>query len=333
MPPDRRRSRALQLALGVTVSVLLIWLAFRKTDFDVMWTRVRTIHTLPMLGAIVIATLAFPLRVPRWRQLLRAPDGSALPARALWDAIAIGFAANNVIPLRTGEVLRAAAISRLTPVSFAAAASSIAVERVLDALTVITLLGIGLVSGGLATSGGIATTAQRLGALCLVALALAIVAAWQRDTALRLFERMLPTGPFATKLVAFVDNVLRGLSAMRDPRRALPVIAWSFVIWLFTAAAFFLAFKAFDFPLPYSAALVLQGILMIGIAAPSAPSAAGAFEAAAVIALTLYGIDNNGSAAYGVTYHVTTWLPITALGAASAWRNRVAMRRATAPLP
>ena len=67
---------------------------------------------------------------------------------------------------------------------------------------------------------------------------------------------------------------------------------------------------------------------MIGIAAPSAPSAAGAFEVAAVIALALYGIDNDASGAYGLTYHVLTWFPITALGAYSAWRTRIAMRGA-----
>ena len=35
-------------------------------------------------------------------------------------------------------------------------------------------------------------------------------------------ERLLPTGPIAKKIVSFVDNVLRGLSAMRDPRLGQP---------------------------------------------------------------------------------------------------------------
>ena len=314
------------------MSALLVWLAFRHTDFAALWSHVRSVDVLPLLLAIALATIPFPLRVPRWQLLLRADDGAALPARPLWQAIAIGFAANNVLPLRAGEVLRVGAASRLTRISFASVLSSVAVERVVDALTVIALLGLGLMTAhlpaGVRVGNGppIGTLAARTGVVCLAALALAILAAWRRTTALAIFEKLLPPGPLATRIVAFADNVLRGLGAMRDPRRALPVILWSLVIWIVNASAFFFVFKAFHFMVPFSGALILQGALMIGIAVPSTPGYVGVFETVIPGALFLYGIDKDAALACAVVYHVTTFIPITFLGALSAIRTGTHLR-------
>jgi glycosyltransferase 2 family protein len=316
--PDRRGARALQLAVGFAISGALVWFAFRTTPFAAVWTTIKTAHVVPMLVAVVLSTLPFVLRVPRWQLLLRRDDGTAIPARSLWQAVSIGFAANNVLPFRAGEVLRVAAISRLAPVSFAAALSSVAVERVLDALVVVTLLGVGLVGGQLPAGNGMASKAEWIGVICLAAMVVALVAAWRRETALRIFERLLPSGPIAKKIVGFVDNVLRGLSAMRDPRRAAPIILWSVVVWLVNASAFYVAFLAFDFQVPFTGALILQGALMIGIAVPSTPGYVMVFETAIYGVLLLYGIDKDHGLAYGLLYHIATFVPITVMGALSA---------------
>jgi len=317
-PPERGGARALKLVIGFAISAALVWYAFRNTPFADVWAPIKAAHVVTMIVAVFFATLPFVLRVPRWQLLLHRDDGTTIPRRSLWQAISIGFAANNVLPFRAGEVLRVAAISRLAPVSFAAALSSVAVERVLDALVVVTLLGIGLVGGQLPASNGMASKAELIGLVCLAAMAAAIIAAWRRELALRLLERVLPAGRITTHLLAFVDNVLRGLGAMRDPRRAAPIILWSVVIWVVNASAFYIAFMAFDFHLPFTAALILQGALMIGIAVPSTPGYVMVFETAIYGVLLLYGIDKDHGLAYGLLYHVATFIPITVMGALNA---------------
>lgn len=331
-PPERRSARALQISVGLIISAALIWFSFHNYRFADIWEDVRRVHLLPLLGCVTLATIPFVLRVPRWRVLLRHNDGSALPSPALWNAIAIGFAANNVLPLRAGEVLRVGAISRLGRVSFASALSSVAIERVLDALTVVALLGIGLVTShlpaGVRIGNGppIATVAKTTGLLCLVVLFIAILAAWQRALALRAFEGILPSGPVGQRLVTFADNVLRGLGAMRDPQRAIPIIAWSLVVWLVNASAFYLLFAAFQIDVPFSGALILQGALMFAIAVPSSPGFVGIFEGVIPLALSLYGVDQRLALAAAVTYHVSTFIPITFLGALSAVRTGVHLK-------
>lgn len=287
---------------------------------------------LPMLLAVVVSTLPFPLRIPRWKLLLRHDDDSALPSASLWHAIAIGFAANNTLPFRAGEVLRVAAVSRLGKVSFATALSSLAVERVLDALTVVAMLGIGLVLANFPASAGApdASTASKVGIICIVALLVAIIAAWKKDLALSLVRRVVGHGTIGEKIHHFADRLLAGLNALRDPRRAVPVIAWTVVIWLANAAAFYFAFSAFDINVPFSGALVLQGLLMIGIAMPQGPGYPGGFEAPIVLVLGFYSVDPNLALAYAISYHILTFIPITLLGAWSAVRSGVTLKSAKA---
>ncbi len=326
-----RLVRASQLLLGLVIAASLVWLVFRHEDFGSVWQSITTVRVLPLVGAVALATLPFALRVPRWRLLLGRRGDATLPDSSLWHAIAIGFTANNVLPARAGELLRVVAVHRLARVPIATGLSSVAVERVLDALVALGLFGIGLMAAHLpsaVTIGGkpVAALATRLGLICLVALALAVLAARHREATVALLARLLPHRPFSEHVVAFADRVLVGLGAFRDPRHAAPVLAWSLAIWVVNAAAFYVAFFAFGFQLPFTAALVVQGLLLVAIAAPQLPGYVGTFEATIAGALYLYGVDRNAALAYAVVYHVTTFIPITTLGAWSAVRTGVGLR-------
>ncbi len=330
---ERRGARALQIGLGLAVSVGMVWWAFHNYRLIDIWQQMLTAHPLPLLVAVVLATLPFALRVPRWQLLLRQDDGGKVAPLPMWRAISIGFAANNVLPLRAGEVLRVMAITRLAPVSFGSALSSLAIERVLDALMMILLLGAALVVSHFPpdlTLGGtipIRVFAARIGAACLAALAAAIVAAWQRERTLRFVRWILPHNRFGYVLHAFAERVLLGLDALRDFRRAAPVIAWTLVIWLVNAAAFYAVFRAFDFEVGFMGALILQGVLMIGIAIPQGPGFVGTFQLAFAATLgPLFAIPGGRAVACGTIYQIATFLPIVLMGVYSAAKSGVHLR-------
>ena len=323
------RGRVWQILAGVVVSAALLFISLRGLHLREVWGHVLAARPGPLVACVAMATSTFVLRIFRWQVLLRAEDGRRLPATSLWHAIAMGFMANNILPLRVGEVVRTYAASQLTGTRFTAVLASIGVERLFDAVTVIALLFVGLVTTSLPPAamagfnvGRLVTAASLIAALGLIAAGLVLAFPLLAE---RLVRALIPSERFANRLIGMIEGVRLGLGVLRSPARVLAVVAWSFAVWGMSVLSFYSAFAAFGIKVDLAGALVMQGIIMFGIALPSTPGYVGAFELPIIAVLALHGVDKGLAAAYALTYHVTTFLPITLLGAWSVARTNLAL--------
>ncbi|MGH7629975.1 MAG: lysylphosphatidylglycerol synthase transmembrane domain-containing protein [Gemmatimonadales bacterium] len=323
-----RRSRLWTSLLGIAISAGLLALILRQVDLDDVRRHLASARPLPLVAAVVVATITFPIRAIRWRYLLRRPDGEPMPFGPLWHATAMGFMANNVLPLRAGEIVRPFAVARLADVRFTTALASIAVERIFDALTVVALLTLALASPGLAADvaiGGVPVS--RLAGIAAMVSAAGLVAGLLVVTrpvaAERLVRRLVPSARLADRLVGLIEGIRQGLAALDSPRRLAPVLLGSLVLWLVNAVSFWICFAAFDIPVGFAGALMVQGLIVFGVSVPSTPGYVGPFEAAIVAGLALYGVAEDRSFSYALAYHVTTFIPIVLLGLWSTVRTGV----------
>src|SRR5437763_2851445 len=127
-------------ALGMLVSVALLWWAFHDIEWARVSVEIRRANLWLLLLSAIAATGIFPLRARRWRTILD-PVQPNLPFGPLWRATAIGMMVSNIVPARAGELARAYALSReLERVPFSTAFASLAVDRVFDALIVLILM-------------------------------------------------------------------------------------------------------------------------------------------------------------------------------------------------
>ncbi|MFN2570569.1 MAG: lysylphosphatidylglycerol synthase transmembrane domain-containing protein [Gemmatimonadales bacterium] len=320
-PSNTRRWRGAWI-IGLIVSIaLLVWVLHRINPAEV-WQHAQHANGVLLLLAVLAATLTFPLRAIRWRLILRDVDGQRFLWTPLWHATTIGFMANNLLPARAGEVARAYVASRQLPVRFTTALTSIAVERVFDGLVMLGLMAVAIaapsfpahaVVGGRSLSAVATSAAVAFGALLLVAL----IVVHRPAPWLRLFDRiagrLLPARA-AGRFVQAAEGIIVGLAVLKSPARFAGVVFWSLVLWITNAAAFAICFRAFGLAVPLEAALLLQGIIGFGVAVPSTPGYAGIFEAATLVTLRLFGVDSSLAVSYALTYHLTTFLPITLLG-------------------
>jgi uncharacterized protein (TIRG00374 family) len=145
----------------------------------------------------------------------------------------------------------------------------------------------------------------------------------------KVVRAVVPSDRVALRLIELIEGIRQGLSVLRSPARFAGVAAWSVILWLVNALSFYLAFQAFELPVNFAGALVLQGVLAFGIAVPSAPGYVGPFEAAITAVLAIYGIGASQAVAYAVGYHLTTFIPITLLGVWSATRTGLGFRLST----
>lgn len=326
MPGRDRLRRILPALLGFGISVgLLLW-ALRGVSFDEVLRQIGAAEPGPLLAAVLLATLTFPLRLVRWRLLLRDEQGMSYPAGPLWHAIALGFMANNLLPLRAGELVRSYAASRLAGIRFTTVLSSIAVERIFDALTVAALVTLVLLTPDLPRSltignVSVAYLAQVGGLMAGAGLLMAILILAAPLAAERLVRRLLPSAKVADRIVSLIEGIRQGLVVLRTPGRLSGVGLWSLTLWLVNALAFYVGFGAFDIPVSYSGALLLQGLLVLGISIPSTPGFFGPFEAVIVAVLALYGVPNDVAFSYAISFHLTSFVPITLLGLWSLTRT------------
>lgn len=324
------RRRILAGIVGAALAIALLLWAFRGVHIGEVIRQIRDSDPWPLALSVVLASLTFPMRLIRWRLLLRSETGAPLPAGPLWHAIAIGFMANNLLPFRAGELVRTFAATKLSGARFTAAISSIAVERVFDGLACVGLLGAGLLTSDLPPGvvvGGIsvARAAQVAGVISLGALAAAGAVVAFPAAAEGLIRRLLPAGRMTDRLISVIEGLRHGLASLRSPALLAQVSIWSLALWLVNALALYVGFHAFDIPVGFGGALLMQGVLVIGISVQLTPGFVGQFEAAIVAALALYGIPNDVASSYAIAYHGATFIPITLAGAWSLARTPVAL--------
>ena len=303
-------------AIGVVLTVGLLWWAFHDVKWAELWLHVREANPWLVALSVVTATMVFPLRAARWRPILD-PIAPNLPYGPLWRATAIGFMANNLLPTgRAGEIVRPYMLSRETSVPFSAAFASLVVDRVFDAVTVLVLVAAALLDPGRPQGlsvGMFATTTVAV----VVGLAAALYAIVSfPEQLIRLFEvvaqRVAPR--FEERGKALLRSFAEGLSVLRHPKRFVVIFAWALAHWLVQPLAFWIMFKAIGITAPFSAALLVQGIIVFSVAVPSTPGFFGVFEVAGQAGLGLYGVSDSLALAWALTFHVLSLIPITVIG-------------------
>jgi len=306
--------------IGIALSAILLWWTLRDVSLSTVVHELSRSSAPLFLASAVCATLIFPLRARRWRTILQ-PVAKDLPFGPLWRSTAIGMMVNNLVPARAGEIARAYALTRETAVPLATSIASLAVDRLFDMLVLLLMAvaafldpafprsaEIGGQSIGNLAQGSIVLAALLIGALyCLAFFPSRLVSAFEvfaRKVSPKIEER----GKAA--LVRFSE----GLSVLKSPRRFGAVFAWTLAHWLLNAFAFWLGFKAVGIELPFSAAVILQTLIAIGVAVPSAPGFFGFFEKLATVGLGIYGIGANQATSWAIGFHILSFIPITVIG-------------------
>src|SRR6516165_7003216 len=125
------RSRYLGFAVTIVFIGLLVW----KTDVRELVTALAEANYVWIAPAIVATLTSYALRTGRWERI-RRPIRS-LPFRTLLPIVYIGFMANNLLPARMGEVVRAYALGRKTGLSKSMGLATILLERLCDGIALL----------------------------------------------------------------------------------------------------------------------------------------------------------------------------------------------------
>ena len=311
--------------VGVGISALLLWWVLRGQDLGAIARLVAGAKPMYLIACSVTLTSGGLIRALRWRLLLAPLATTSLNAR--WKAVNIGFLVSNVLPARLGEIARPLALSRMERVPMSGALGTVAVERLLDGIALPMLLVATLVApdfpeGATILGRSIGYAAFIAGLYAGIVLAIvALLLVWPNSIPglARAIAAMLPSAAGA-KLIQTSTSFLSGLAVLRQPIVLLRVLLWSLLLWLWMAAGFWLAFRAFDIPLGFTAAMFTQCVVSLFVAIPAGPGYIGTLQAGVAVGVhEVFGIPTEPTLALAVAYHLAGFIPITLLGWGYAW--------------
>lgn len=321
-PAARHRKRQLKILAGLIISISCLWWAVRGMLKDPnAWTQIvaafrqADYRSIPVI--LLILGLFYWLKAWRWRLML-SPAGDYRTTRDLLPPIMIGFAFNNILPARIGEVIRVTVFSRQQKQSITVTASSVVLERVFDGMAILFYFAIGLLFvDGLAPHIKNGAIAFAIMASCVVVGALAYVI-WTK-LFVQLFESVLKRVPFIPK--GFVDSVCRilergaqGLSALKDVRLVFAMMMISLVKWWLNAMLVLLSLWSFNLPHSLPIVLVLLGAIAFGVAIPSSPGYVGVMQAVFIEVMKFFTTNQEAVFASSIFFQFTQWIPVTIVG-------------------
>ncbi|MBI4570463.1 MAG: flippase-like domain-containing protein, partial [Chloroflexi bacterium] len=311
--------------LGLAISLGALFLAFRGLRWSEVGDALRSANYGLLALALPVMILALLARAQRWAVLFYPRRDLRL--FNLMGTLNLGYALNNILPLRVGEFARAYVIGEAEQVSTAHALSTIVVERTLDTITVVALL---MITVPFVDAPGWVDGAAFLG-LGFVALAflLAVVSA-ARERALALVvraARLLPER-FREPAERWADAALEGFAVLRRPAVLGQAIAWSAVSWLCSAVLVYVVMRAFALDLPFSAALFVMSATSLGMVVPSSPGYIGVFHAIAIESLVnVFDVPRDPAASFALVLHAILYLVPIVITALFLWRERRTWRQ------
>lgn len=302
------RGRLIKILLGVAVSAVLLVYAFRGVDLGEVGARLRETRW-GFLGTVAaLNLLALWLRARRWRYLF--PPG-ARPSR-LFNATLIGYMANNLLPLRAGEIVRVYVAARRGQ-RFWTTVATLVVERVLDALAVgITVAVLLLVVPFPKELRWSAFLFMAFDLAAMVVLAVIAVAPGACAGVIRALFSRWRWGE--RRLLDVLSTMSEGLRGIRSARHLGPIVLSSVAIWLVLALSVWAAFQAARLSLPLAAAWTVLAFLGLGVSLPSTPGFVGVVQAATVLALALFAVPRAEALSVSLLLHAAQFIPVTLLG-------------------
>ncbi|GEM_PF-1817743 len=300
-----QKSKYLRAAVGLALTVVFLVIALHGIQFSQLATAFREIN-LAFLG-LCIALFAVSVfgRALMWRVTTR-PFGR-VGLSTLFGGVVVGYLANNLLPLRAGELVRAYYLTARTGIAGTVSFSTVCIERMTDVFSLALLLLIGIAWGVPGISPQSAKKALVVLALLVVACVLFI--GWV--VRLRRTGRRFPG--LAGRLFNIFDSFLEPIKRLRDYRLVALLIAISLAVW-FSNYLSMAALVRGELAHFWTPALLLMLFINIGVLIPSSPGAFGIMQIAFWMALAPFGVSRASALALSFAYQGGVYLFTLAVG-------------------
>jgi uncharacterized membrane protein YbhN (UPF0104 family) len=310
---------------GLLISAFFLWYTFRGISFAQILA-LRAVHPAWILGVLGFTLASYTLRCVRWTQMVPRTTRSIrthfiVCARVLMTSLA----ANNILPLRIGDVMRIFTYSDDLGVSPSVILSTVILEKLLDIFVLVLMF--------VSTVGSIATPHLRLIAnislaISAIGLLILLVAARSLQVPIqRLFARV-PANSKLAKLEHWITLALDATGRL-GVIESLLLLIQSIIIWTCEGMIFASAIFLLGIPTDRIGPWLAVSFANLSYLIPSSPGAIGPFELAVKTSLVNHGASMSQAAVFGLAIHAWMLISVTGAGGIIFLAHRIRIHNRT----
>jgi uncharacterized protein (TIRG00374 family) len=307
---------------GFGVMAVMFFLLLRNIDWRDLWSAFTQFHAIWIIPALTVYLSGYIIRGFRWKILLSPVKNCHF--KSLFPTLLIGFMANNLLPARAGEFVRAYLNGTKEKISRSASLATIVLERIFDGLTMMIMLWAALSFGNLPIrEESMPIELQHAIKACPYVFGTAFLLIFM----LLLFKKVTVsiinfcTGhapkKFRKPLNKIAHTFFDGLNILKNAKESFLVLATSIAAWTCEFSSYYLLAIGMGIapsPISFWSAALLMAIANLAILVPNAPGGFGLFEYVGVKLLVPFGISQGLALGYMLVVHFVVWIPINLMG-------------------
>ncbi|HVF98574.1 MAG TPA: lysylphosphatidylglycerol synthase transmembrane domain-containing protein [Chloroflexia bacterium] len=339
--------------IGLVISLVFLAWALSQEDLGQVLATIGGMNWVSLIPALALYFIGVWVRAVRWRILLH-PLKPKLPLFKVFEVVVIGYMANNLLPARIGELVRAYVLSKRENVRKTSTLATIVVERIFDGLVMIGFVAAALLFvilfdpdilsvgeghkfGTLITQWSPYIVLAAAAFLVFLVLFVVIASSSQRVEALMNFGLRFVPGKLHDRVKRLANAFVLGLGSLSSFTNMLLVFALTITAWLFEAGMYYVI-GSWGFNLvgsdgaavPFYAYVLATGIVNLSTLIPQAPGYVGVFEVVGKgVLVGAFGVASGVATSYVLLLHAALYLPVTLLGVVFLARESLSWRELT----
>ncbi len=320
--------RSIRFWASFAISLVFVGLFLRATHPREIADALQGANYWWLIPGVAVLFLAIIVRCARWSLLMRTVQ--PMTPWQLFPYAIIGYMANNLLPARAGELVRAYVLGERERVSRLGTLGTIAVERLFDGCALVLML---LISGSIVgfEDSRLRAIAWASSGLFIVAFAGFYLLTHSEVRARRVLHRLVRLLPdrFEPRVETLTDSLVGSLRSVHDWRSLSMVVVLSGLAWTVEAAAYLVIGQGFDLGVSFGHYCLLLAAANLAIIIPTFFGGTGPFEWAAKLVLVDAGVAEGVAGAYSVIAHAVILIPTTILGLLLLWGFGISFGRIT----
>jgi uncharacterized membrane protein YbhN (UPF0104 family) len=307
---SRSRKNLIKIVPGLLISSFFLWYTFKGISFDHIRS-LRIVHPVWILGLLGFTFGSYFLRCVRWARMMRSTGaGFAVCARVLMTSLA----ANNILPLRIGDIMRVFTYAGDLGASPSVILSTVILEKLLDIFVLVLLFVLFMGRGANHHSQVLAWSLLIISSGGLLVMLLG--ARFLRKVLSRLFASFSRGKGLGSKLHKIEHWLMLALDCICEIGIAgsFVLLIESTIIWAFEAMIYVSAAEMTSLAVDRIGPWLAVSVANLSYLIPSSPGAIGTFEWAVKTSLSAHGAPEPQAALFGLALHAWLLLSVTGAG-------------------